>query len=241
MKLRSLVAVAAIALTAGACAAIQMTGPKPVKQDAVVMHVNAAATPEQIAQTLTQQGAEYAIISAPAGDSAWFATIATRVQKHSTRPGRVNGRTYAFIGPKALGDTTLTLTVPGGGKLRIHDALFEVDKNRRIDLMAVQLDSTVNLQRSITRLLEYVAADVGATVSVLLAIETPTAAMGDSVSVIMRALYTDVFECTAEGKTGAAPKDLPIRAFYGPPARMRCNRAERIGNGTLVGHYELGL
>lgn len=241
MKRRSVMAAAAIALTAGACATIQMTGPKPVKQDAVVMHVDAAATPDQIAETLTQQGAEYAIISAPAGDSAWFANIATRAEKSATRSGRVNGRVYGFIGPKALGDTTLTLAVPGGGKLNIHDALFEVDKNRRLDLMAVQFDSTVNLQRSITRLLEYVASDVGATVSVLLAIETPTVAMGDSVSVLMRALYTDVFECTAEGKTGASPGDLPIRVFYGPPARTRCDGAERIGKGTLVGHFELGL
>lgn len=203
------------------------------------MHLDANASAEQAALILTQRGAEYAIISAP-HDSAWFADVAARAKLTTTRPGLVNGRTYAFIGPKALGDTTLTLTVPGGGVLRIHDALFEVDKNRRIDLMTVQLDSTVNLNRSITRLLEYVASDVGATVSVLLAIEAETPAMGDSVSVIMRPLYTDLFECTAEGKAGASPSDLPIRTFFGPSARMRCKSAERLDRGTLLGHFEIG-
>lgn len=239
MTPRRLIPVATITLLVAACGGMMMTTPDPVDRDAIVMHVDANASAEQVAATLTQQGAEFAILSAPR-DSAWFADVAARANLTSTRPGAVSGRTYAFIGPKALGDTTLTLNVSGGGILRIHDALFEIDKNHALDLMAVQMDSTVSVQRSLARLLEYIAGDVGATVSVLLAIEAPPA-VSDSLEVLLRPLYTDMYECTTEGRTGVAPADLPIRAYFGPIARMRCNGAERLDRGTMMGHFEIGL
>jgi hypothetical protein len=236
---RLAIAAASVLIVAG-CAKLTMGPPKRLERDAVVMHLDAGATVEQTAQTLTQGGVEFAILSAPQ-DSAWFANVATRANLTSTRPGAVSGRTYAFLGPKALGDTTLTLTVPGGGTIRIHDALFELDKTRHIDLMAVQFDSTVNVQRSVNRLLEYVAGDVGATVSVLFAIEAPTQAVTDSVARLMRAIYTDLYECTAAGKAGTARGDAPFRAYFGPLARTRCKNAEQLDRGTLLGHFEIGL
>lgn len=239
MTPRRLIPVVMMTLLVAACGGMMMGTPDPVDRDAIVMHLDATASAEAVAETLTQQGVEYAILSAPR-DSAWFADVATRASLATTRPGAVSGRTFAFIGPKALGDTTLTLSVPGGGVLRIHDALFEIDKNHRLDLLAVQMDSTVSAQRSLTRLLEYIAKDVGATVSVLLAIEAPTA-VSDSLEVLLRPLYTDMYECTTEGRTGAAPADLPIRAYFGPIARMRCNGAERLDRGTMLGHFEIGL
>ena len=238
MRLGSIAGTACVAIVASGCA-MAMGRPDPVERDVVIMRLDAAADAAQTAQVLTQQGAEYAIVSAPR-DSAWFADVATRANLTTTRTGRVGGRSFGFVGPKALGDTTLTLNVPGGGVLRIHDALFEVDKNRHFDMMAVQFDSTVNVQRSVTRLLEYIAKDVGPTVSLLFMVEAETAALGDSVSVILRPLYTDMFECTAEGRAGTRAADLPIRVFYGPVARMGCESAERIAPGTLAGHFEIG-
>ena len=219
---------------------MMMSTPKPVNRDVIVMHLDGGTSAEQAAQTLTQRGVEFAIVSAPQ-DSAWFADVATRANLSSTRSGKVSGRTYAFIGPKALGDTTLTLTVSGGGIIRIHDALFEIDKNHHVDLMAIQLDSIVNVQRAVNRLLEYVAGDVGATASVLFSVESASPAVTDSVSILMRALYTDVYECTTEGRAGTARGEMPMRVYFGPIARMRCETAEKIDNRTLLGHFEIGL
>ncbi|MGQ0813751.1 MAG: hypothetical protein ACT4O1_04730 [Gemmatimonadota bacterium] len=232
-----MVVAACMALSVAACA-VRLGGPGPLDRDALALKVASDATAEQTAQLLTQHGTEYAILSA-ARDSAWFAAVAARSGLTSTRPGSARGTTYAFLGPKALGDTTLTLKVPGGGELRVHDALFELDKNRRLDLLVVQLDTLASLQRSIETLMLYVASDVGATVAVLLAVEPPTPALGDSVAVIMRALYADVWECTSAGRGGARAPALPIRLFYGPAVRIRCAGAETVGTGGLLGHFQL--
>jgi hypothetical protein len=240
MKQRRVVMPAVAAMMAAACSGMMMGTPKPVNRDVLITQADAAASAEQAAQTLAQRGAEFAILAAPR-DSAWFAEVARRANLTSTRPGKVNGTTYAFMGPKAVGDTTLTLTVPGGGVIRMHDALFEIDKNHHLDLMAVQLDSIVNVQRAVNRLLEYIAGDVGATASVLFAVEAPTAAIGDSIAALMRPLYTEVYECTAEGRSGAARAPATLRVYFGPIARMRCESAERLTPGTLLGHFEIGL
>ena len=240
MKQRRLVMPAVAAMIAAACSGMMMGTPKPVNRDVLITRADANQSAEQTAQTLMQRGAEFALLSAPR-DSAWFADVARRANLTSTRPGKVSGTTYAFMGPKALGDTTLTLTVPGGGVIRMHDALFEIDKNHHLDLMSVQMDSIVNVQRAVARLLEYIAGDVGATASVLFAIEAPTAAIGDSIATLMRPLYTEVYECTAEGRSGAARPPAAARVYFGPIARMRCESAERLAPGTLLGHFEIGL
>jgi hypothetical protein len=240
MRQRRLGIAAAAAVMAAACGGMMMGTPKPVNRDVLVAQAGTGASAEQTAQVLTQRGAEFAILSAPR-DTAWFAEVARRANLASTRPGKVSGTTYAFMGPKALGDTTLTLTVPGGGVIRLHDALFEIDKNHHLDLMAVQMDSIVNVQRAVNKLLEYIAGDVGATASVLFAIEAPSVAIGDSVAVLMRPLYTEVYECTAQGRSGSARAPTATRVYFGPIARMRCESAESLAAGMLLGHFEIGL
>jgi len=232
--------IAAVAVMAAACGGMMMGTPKPVNRDVLITRADANTSAEQTAQMLTQRGAQFAMLASPR-DSAWFAEVARRANLASTRPGKVSGTTYAFLGPKALGDTTLTLAIPGGGVIRMHDALFEIDKNHQLDLMSVQMDSIVNVQRAVNKLLEYIAGDVGATASVLFAIEAPTVAIGDSIAVLMRPLYTDVYECTAEGRSGAARAPAAARVYFGPIARMRCESAERLAPGTLLGHFEIGL
>jgi hypothetical protein len=217
---------------------LNLGGPSPIEREAIAMRVEAGASAEQVAKTLKDRGVQFAILSATR-DSAWFAEVARLSGLTPTRSGVAGPTTYTFLGPKALGDTTLTLKVAGGGELRVHDALFQVDKNRRIDLMAVRIDSIANLQRSIETLLTYIATDVGANVAVLLAIEPPTPALGDSISVLTRAAFSDTWECTTDGKAGKKPDNLPIRLFFGPSVRMRCQHAERIGTGGMFGHYVL--
>jgi hypothetical protein len=240
MKQRRLVIAAVAAVMAAACGGMMMGTPKPVQRDVLITHADTAVSAEKTAQMLTQRSAEFAIVSAPR-DTAWFADVARRANLTSTRPGKVSGTTYAFMGPKAIGDTTLTLTVTGGGVIRMHDALFEIDKNHHLDLMAVQMDSIVNVQRAVNRLLEYIAGDVGATASVLFAIEAPSAAIGDSIAVLMRPLYTELYECTAEGRSGGARAPAAVRVYFGPVARMRCQLAQRLDPGTLLGQFEIGL
>lgn len=235
---RLLVAVSAVLLASGC--SLRMGGPRPVDTDAAVIVTGANASAEQIAAQLTQRGVDYAIISA-ARDTTFFKDIAARAQLKSTRPGNLGTTTFAFIGPQALGDTTMTLAVPGGGQVRIHDALYRIDKVRRLDLLAARIEPNTNLQQAIQRLLNYVATDVGATAALLLAIEPPTPALGDSVALLTRAAFSDVWECTSAGRGGASGNHLPIRVFVGPAVRMRCESAEvgDIGGPAIVGRFEL--
>lgn len=225
-------------LTAGC--AVRLGGTKPIEEDAIALQINGTATPEQIAALLKQQGVEVAILSG-AHDSAWFADLATRAGMKMTRPGRAGARTFAFLGPQALGDTTLTLKVDGGGEIRLHDALYRIDKHRRLDLMAVRIEPGANLKESVKALLKYVASDVLANASVIFAVEPPTPALGDSVSVLMRAAFSDAWECAREGRNGARNTELPIRLFYGPSVRVRCQSAELLNTGgsAVVAHLVL--
>lgn len=226
------------ALWLAACATI--SGPTPVEVDALALRIAESASAEQVAQQLTQRGVDYVILSG-ARDSAWYADVAARAGMKTTRPGKAGATTFAFLGPAAIGDTTLTLKVNGGGELRVHDALYNVDKSRRLDLMAVKIEPNTHLRESIRTLLSYVASDVLPHAAVLLAIEPPTPAIGDSISLLTRAIFADAWECTPEGRASPDTSDLSIRLFYGPAARMRCSSAQRgnIGGDALVGDFVL--
>jgi hypothetical protein len=231
--------VAIAALFAAACS-VPLVGPKPVEQEMAAIRIVSGATAEQVAQMLTQRGVEFAILSGER-DSAWYADVATRADLKSTRPGSAGTTTFAFLGPEAIGDTTLALKVTGGGELRVHDALYRIDKNRRLDLMAVKIEPGANLKESIRALLAYVASDVLAHAAVLLAIEPPTPELGDSVSLLTRAAFADAWECTPQGRDRPNHSDMELRLFYGPAVRMTCARAERVnlGGDAILGHFVL--
>ncbi|HUP88601.1 MAG TPA: hypothetical protein VM100_04600 [Longimicrobiales bacterium] len=234
-RLRVWVIAAAVA-TMGGCA-VRMGGPSPVGEDALILRIT-NETADQIATMLKQDGVEFAILSG-SRDSAFYADVATRAGMKSTRPGRAGTTTFAFLGPQALGDTTLSLKVQGGGEIRIHDALYRIDKERRLDLMAVHFESATNIKEHVRTLLNYVSTDVSASAGVILSVESPTPALGDSVSVLLRAYLADVWECTKEGKAGARNQNLPMRAYYGPSARIRCDDARLLTNagGGMFGHF----
>lgn len=229
-------AVAGVVLTAGC--AVRMGGPAPVEQDAITLHVT-NETAEQVAAQLREHGAEVAILSSTR-DSAFYADVAARAGMKSTRPGRAGSTTFAFLGPQAIGDTTLSIKVNGGGEVQLHDALYRIDKERRLDLMAVRFESA-NLRESVRALLGYFSTDVMATAAVVMAVEAPTPALGDSISVLLRAAFGDTWECTKEGHNGPRNPNLPIRMFYGPSARIGCRSAEVLNNpgGAILGHLEV--
>src|SRR5690606_15266891 len=108
---------------------------------------------------------------------------------------------------------THVVPVQGGGRLLLHDALFRME-NRLIDLMLVRFDSVADVRSGVRALLGYVGSDVGNTAVVLLAIETPSPEVGDSIASRLRGVfYTDTRDC-ANGQNGASN----IRLFYGPAA-----------------------
>jgi len=227
-----------VAAVLAACSSVRLGGPSPADQDAIAMIVPPDATAEQVAQMLTERGVDYAILSG-ARDSAFYADVASRAGMKNTRPGAAGSTTFTFLGPQALGDTTLALKVTGGGEVIVHDALYRIDKERRLDLMAVNIEPNANLRESVRALLAYVATDVLANAAVLLAIQPPTPALGDSISILTRAAFADAWECTSDGRNNPTVKDLPIRLFYGPAVRLACRAAERVdvAGGAILGHF----
>jgi hypothetical protein len=202
--------------------AVRLGGPSPVQRDTLAWRVPGNTTADELGARLRTGGYEFAML-ATSRDSAFLATAATRAGLQMTRPGRIGESSYVFFGPKAIGDTTHSVPVPTGGHVRLHDALFQIDKNRRVDLIIARFDSVANLREGVRALLQYVAKDVSGNVALLLGFEPASPQIGDSVSVLVRAILTDTRECSAAAGRTAQPT---IRLFYGPEVRVRCERAE---------------
>ena len=211
-------------------------GGGPYERDVLAWDVPAGVTAEQLGTRLQQGGYEFAMISA-AQDSAWFATAASRAGLQSTRPGRIGAARYAFFGPKPVGDTTHTVQVQGGGRIQLHDALYRIDKNRLFDVILARFDSVNSLNNGVRALLGYVGSDVSGTAGLVLGIEMANPQVGDSIAVLMRAYLTDARECASR----AATTTPVIRVFYGPRARLTCQRAEVLNetNGPISAQFAL--
>jgi hypothetical protein len=220
----------ALTITLAACA-VRMGGPKPVEYDAAAIRFDANTTPAAAAAQLRTLGVDLALILTP-HDSVWVRQVAQQAQKLSTRPGRVGDLTLAFLAFKPEGDTTLTLPVASGGRIQLHDALYNIDKQRRLDLMTVVLEPGTHTQDAVRALLAYIATDVIATAVGVLAVQAPSAAAADSVAQLTRAFWGDVLECTDPNKRPAAGVTAPLKLFYFPSARVRCQQAQIADNGS---------
>jgi hypothetical protein len=138
-------------------------------------------------------------------------------------PGDLGGGMgVGFLGPEALGDTTIELTYSGGA-FTVHDALYDVGKERFLDLLAFRVERPDDARPRIAALLEYVATDVMPSSAVLFAVAVPTAAVGDSVARMLSPGYYDALRCES-GLAGSAARD-GLRFFYGPEARIYCRSA----------------
>jgi hypothetical protein len=215
---------------------------KPIDQDALVLRLADNATPDQVANILKQRGVDVAIL-ASTRDSAWYASAAGAAGMKMTRVGRTGTGTFAFLGPQAVGDTTLSLKVSGGGEVRLHDALYRIDKQRRLDLIAARIAPEANWRESMNALLRYIAGpDVLPNAVIVLAIDPPSPAVGDSISVHINPYLSDAWECTREGKKGTRNTELPVRLFYGPSMRVSCAGAERFNESSgaaILAHLAL--
>ena len=225
-----------VVMVLAGCASGLVPGGGPDERDALAWQVPAGTSAEQVGARVQQGGYEFAMIAARQ-DSAWLATAATRAGLQMTRPGRVGNSYYTFFGPKAVGDTTHTIEVPGGGRIRLHDALYRIDKNRLFDVILARFDSVNSLNNGVRALLGYVGSDVSGTAGLLLGIEMANPQVGDSIAVLMRAYLTDARECASR-----APATTPaIRVFYGPRARLTCRSAEVLNEagGPISAQFAL--
>jgi hypothetical protein len=229
-RVRSLAVLLTAALVFAACA-VRLGGPAPERYDAAALAEPLDADADDVAGRIRAAGSDIVLLAAERQDSAWFAYVAATARLGISGPGAIGGRGYAFLtNLELLGDTTLTLAVPGGGQVHMHDALFRIDQHRHLDLMLVRLDAA-DLRAAVRTLLGYIATDVGADASVLLAIDGPTTAAADSATVLMRATLGNAAECAGQTPV-AAPQ--PLRLLYGPSARVRCLSAQSLPNGVTA-------
>ncbi|MBW3552847.1 MAG: hypothetical protein KY466_05025 [Gemmatimonadetes bacterium] len=223
------VALTILALGAAGCAA-GMGGPDDVSLSTVALRVDPGTSPAAAAAALDDVDARVALIAAEA-DSAWFAAVARAADLHLSGP-TVGGLSLALMAMEPVGDTVIELTYEGG-TIAMVDALYELDDDHYLDLMAFEVGAGDAVQPLVTRLLRYIATDVPPSAGVILAIAVPDAATGDQIA---RLLSPGLFDARRCGGDGAAAGSGGIRLFYGPEARVRCGDAATgaVGAGVRV-------
>ncbi len=226
-------AVVFILAVLGGCA-VRLGGPKPEEYQTLAYVAPAGETAEATASRIRSVSADIVLITGRA-DSAWFADVANRTRLALSGPGRTGPNGMAFLTRRLelLGDTSIILNVQSGGRIHMHDALYQIGKGRHVDLMLVQFDDRADLRDAVRTLLSYIATDVGATAAVVFGIDAPTPKAADSVAVLLRAAYANAWECADQGRDGAATPESGLRLFYGPSVRMDCEEAHVL---SVPGH-----
>jgi hypothetical protein len=121
------------------------------------------------------------------------------------------------------------------------DALYEVDKNRHLDMMLMEIPSGTGAREAVRTLLAYYATDVGGTAAVLLALRSPSAPAADSAASLLRSAFGNVLECDGESDSPPASAGT-LRFFYGPQARVECERGRLLAGSppTILGRVVVG-
>ena len=238
---RTAALLALIAISVAACA-VRLGGPSPEEYDIATLFEPRSADAAAVAERITAAGAEIVLLAAERQDSAWFTYIAATAGLQLSGPGTTTGRGYAFMTSPALeilGDTSLVLPVANGGGVHMHDALYKIDEYRNIDLMLVRLEGP-DLIAALDTLLRYIATDVPADASLILALDGPTPAAADSVAHEIRATIADASECRDDDDVDSAQP--AVRLLYGPSARIRCLSARNLAGATtgIVARVEVG-
>ena len=209
------------ALLVGGCSA-GFGGPSPIDMPIAALAVDQGTAPAAVAATLDAANVRAAFIAVPS-DDAWFADLAAASGLTLSGPAPMDGMRMGFLGPEPVGDTTLTLEYEGG-TFTIQDALYEIEDERLLDLLAFRIEDGTDTRAIIRSLLEYVATDVGNAAALVMAASVPSAAVGDSVARMLGPAYDDALRC--ESGAAASSEREEIRLFFGPAARMYCVDAE---------------
>lgn len=232
MIARTCIAVTALVLLGGC--AVRLGGPGPVEYRTVALSTGHGIAPDEVARWIRDADANVVLLSA-AADSAWFDAVARQTRMKLSGPGRAGASSLAFLAGDAVGDTTVALSLPGGDEVIVHDALYEIDRYRHLDLIALRVDPGQDVRDVVRTLLGYVATDVMPSAVTVLAIDVPSAEVGDSIATLLDPAFQDVNRCLARGTD---PSRGPgMRLFYGPQARIRCDTARLLGeSGSVLAH-----
>lgn len=227
---RSLIVLLA-ATTAGACA-VRLGGPKPEEYAAMAIGAAASTSSEDVAALIRSTGANLVLVTADR-DSAWFADVSTRTGLALSGPGTTETPAKAFLSNlEILGDTSIVLGVADGSRMHMHDALYQIEEGRLVDLMLIGVSDRSDLREAARTLLAYIATDVGANAAVVMAIDAYSIQAADSLATLLRAAYTTAGECAGDANGDGAGT---LRLYYGPSARVRCRAARQVeGVGAPV-------
>lgn len=217
-------------LALGACAS-SMGAPREISTPTVALRADPDAAAADIAAALQDARAQAVFLTADR-DDAWFADVAAATGLLVTGPATAGPMRTAFLAPEALGDTIHQLEYEGGA-ITLLDALFEVDEERFLDLIALRIEGGDAVRPIMTALLEYVATDVSNEAALVMAVTVPDEAVGDSVARMLSPAYSDARRCGAEAATTTAGERT--RLFYGPAARMFCTEA--LARTTALGEW----
>jgi hypothetical protein len=223
----------AVSLLACTACAVRLGGSGPEEYRVLAMAAPPSASAASVAAAIKEANAQIVLLTAER-DSAWFAEIATATGLALSGPGRTEPAAKAFYtNLEILGDTSIVLNVSDSTRLHVHDALYQIEKDRHVDLMFARIAPESDLRGAVRTLLSYVATDVGADAALAIAVDAPTPQAGDSVAVLLRALYPSARECA--GTEAAGTGSGRVQLFYGPSARVRCLRARPLATeGTPI-------
>ena len=232
MRMRGSVVVLLLLSAALAACAVRLGGPKPEEYTAVV--ARAAQEDAATAAARLRASEPQLVLLAADRDSTWFAAVAQQLGLKLSGPGRTGPSGLALLTPmEPLGDTAVVLSVSGGGRIHMQDALYQVDKERHLDLMLASIEPQAGIREAVRTLLQYYATDVGGTSAVVLAIETATPAAADSVALLLRSAFGNTQDCGNGSSDGAAPAGT-LRLYYGPQARIDCERARVVSAAPAI-------
>ncbi|HEY8468510.1 MAG TPA: hypothetical protein VIL18_02650 [Longimicrobiales bacterium] len=229
MRLRtaSTAAALAAALLATACA-IRLGGPAPLGYRTLAIAAAEGEAPDSVARRIRSADAKVVLLTARA-DSAWFAEVARLSDLVLSGPGNAGTTSLAFLGSEPLGDTTIALPVEGGRPIVVHDALYKLDNYRYLDLIIARIEPGTEARPAVRALTNYVATDVMSNAAVALAVDSPDAAIGDSIAALLRPLFADARTCLASPANGVnARARVRVHLFHGPEARIGCENARLI-------------
>jgi hypothetical protein len=241
MRPSTMAGILGLSLVAG-CAG-GMGGGGPLQYRAMALNVPAGVAADSVAAIVRNATADLVLLVAPA-DSAWFARAAGGTTLHLSGPTGPGPERLAFLAMKPVGDTTLTLKLPGASGILLHDGLYQPEKSLYVDLMLARVTSAAPADSVAHALVSYVASDVMQNAALVLGLLTPTPELGDTVARLIRPIMVDVGQCGAGRDTAGDPAAAagPIRLFYGPETLVRCDQTRSLvaAGQPVYAHFTIG-
>lgn len=229
-----------VAVIAGC--AVRLGGPKPVEYRVLALAAGDAEEASAVASRIRATGAGVVLLGA-ARDTAWFSETARQASLELSGPGVRDGIAFGFLAGEPVGDTTIVLQAGGteNGVL-VHDALYEVDDRRFLDLMVARIDRTVDARAAVGALLDYMATDVMPNAAIVLAIAAEDRTTAERVTRLIEPALRDARDCVAQSDEAssqpagaASPAEPGLLLFYGPELEIRCESAEvRAESGAPI-------